>query len=93
MNEARFFREEPNFLLSASLDSTVRLWDIRAPASAVHTFSGGGRPFRSADVNRAGVTVAAGLGRATRLWDLRTAKALRTLSDTHTDDVTQVYWK
>ena len=76
-------------LISASSDSTVRLWDVRAPAAAAHTFSGGGRPFRTADADRAGAVIAAGLGRATRMWDLRAGRVLRTLSDTHTDDVTQ----
>ncbi len=89
VHEARFLNEDPHLLLSASSDSSVRLWDIRQPlaAGATQTLSGGGRPFHSADAH--GTLVAAGLGRGTRLWDARTWRALRTISDTHTEELSQ----
>lgn len=90
VNDLHFFPADPNGLYSASSDGTLRLWDLRAPMTNVHTFSTGGREVWAASVSIDSNFVAGGVLASLRTWDLRTRKAYRAYSDVHTDDVTCV---
>jgi WD40 repeat protein len=75
VNALHFSPADPNGLYSASSDGTVRLWDLRAPAPNVHTFSTGGKEVWSAAISIDSTFVAAGVASALRYLSFRTCHA------------------
>ncbi len=77
--------------LTASFDSTVRLWDI-ATGEEVRRFIGHQGTFRQGMVNSAKFSpdgryaISAGSDKTLRLWDVETGKLIRTFTG-HTDGV------
>jgi WD40 repeat protein len=75
-----------NRIASASLDKTVRLWDVRT-GTALHTLCGHREPVFSALFSRDGARVAsASYDKTVKLWNADTGALLHTLVG-HTDTV------
>mmetsp|Transcript_38497 Transcript_38497/g.54181 ORF Transcript_38497/g.54181 Transcript_38497/m.54181 type:complete len:327 (+) Transcript_38497:119-1099(+) len=63
---------EPTTYVSVSVDRTAKIWDIRTPKSAVHTFSGHEGDINGADFMKDGQTFGTGCEDGTaRVFDLR----------------------
>ena len=88
VNQVCFVDNEPNILLSASSDSSVKVWDLRA-AGTLHSFHGGGKPYWCVDFDSSANLVGSGLSRSVKVMDWKTRKVVRSYNDVHTDDVTQ----
>jgi WD repeat-containing protein 89 len=100
ISRIRYANSNPNFLWSSSLDGTIRLWDLRNPKPAQSYSSHSATPERytTFDVNNnesaiiAGTELSGDMERSGRieLWDIRSPKSMATLTEAHTDDVTQI---
>lgn len=97
----RFNPNDPNQLITSSLDGTIKFWDTRKAGKSALTFkddtaeSGQLKPFLSFDVSKSGHFLCAGTevfeGDAFLVFgDARTAKVLGGYWESHSDDITQV---
>ena len=76
-------------LVSASADTTLRVWDIQSGRS-LHTLEGHSAGVWSVAVTPDGTrALSASWDKTVRVWDLKTSRALRTLKG-HTDAVHSV---
>ncbi|KAM9293938.1 WD repeat-containing protein 89 [Gastrophryne carolinensis] len=103
LSGVRFSHSNNNLLFSACSDSTVKLWDVRAPSTeAVQIFNGyPSNVFISFDISCNDLVVCAGTEKVEEdtflvFWDSRYSSAtssrepLGVYSESHSDDVTQV---
>jgi len=97
----QFSRKDPFFLLTSSLDGTVRCWDLRTDCLEATSILKGTEQnkFTSLSVNNDGMLAAAGTEvevvdkeneSCVVFWDLRTSGCVGSYSESHTDDITQL---
>jgi len=74
------FSPDGRFLLSAALDNTVRIWNMRGGSVKVFTNPESRREFKTATFSPDGKYVAAGNGDGiVRIWDVRTGQLVQRL--------------
>lgn len=78
------------YLISASRDKTVKLWDVFA-SSCIFTFNGHDNWVRSVVVHPNGkYIVSCSDDKSIRVWDLKTGRCVKKLADAHDRFVTSV---
>jgi sugar lactone lactonase YvrE/energy-coupling factor transporter ATP-binding protein EcfA2 len=82
------FSPDGKTALSASNDTTLRLWDV-ATGQIIRTFSGHMGSVLSVAFSPDGKTALSGSGNTLRLWDVATGQSIRTFSG-HTSGVNSV---
>jgi WD40 repeat protein len=72
---------EQNILVSASDDSTVKVWDIRASTNPVFTFSQHQGPINTVSISPDGNWVASGGAEgALKIWEINSGKLITELT-------------
>ncbi|KAH8169138.1 anaphase-promoting complex subunit 4 WD40 domain-containing protein [Sarocladium implicatum] len=73
----RFFPNSGHLLLSASADSTVKLWDVYHNRELLRTYSGHSKALSDACFNESGTQfLSASYDRMMKLWDTETGKCI-----------------
>ena len=71
------------YLISASRDKTVKLWDVYA-SSCIYTFIGHDNWVRSVTLHPNGkYLISCSDDKSIRLWDLKTARCVKKILDAH----------
>ncbi|EPY53864.1 splicing factor Prp17 [Schizosaccharomyces cryophilus OY26] len=71
----RFFPTSGHLLLSGSLDSAVKIWDVYHDRSLIRTFHGHSKPIRDLSFNQSGNSfLSVGFDKTIKLWDTETGK-------------------
>lgn len=84
----RFFPGSGHLLLSASADSTVKIWDVYHERSLLRTFSGHSKAVSDATFNNDGTRfLSASFDRQIKLWDTETGTCLSRFSTGKTPHV------
>ncbi|KAK1500574.1 WD repeat domain-containing protein [Colletotrichum tamarilloi] len=84
----RFFPGSGHLLLSASADSTVKIWDVYHERSLLRTFSGHAKAVSDATFNNDGTRfLSASFDRQIKLWDTETGTCLSRFSTGKTPHV------
>ncbi|KAL8612434.1 hypothetical protein ACOMHN_008419 [Nucella lapillus] len=95
----QFLHDDPNLLMTASEDKTVRIWDLRTSVSKeVQSFEGENNTLcriLSCDVSKSDKVLCAGTEQGKDdayllFWDRRKNKLLGCYQDSHQDDIVQV---
>ncbi|KAK5666727.1 hypothetical protein BDV3_005997 [Batrachochytrium dendrobatidis] len=77
VNAIRFFPSTAHLLLSASMDSTVRLWDVYNDRSCLRSFHGHSKGIRDIDFNNSGSRfLSASYDKFLKLWDTETGQCI-----------------
>ncbi|EPX74079.1 splicing factor Prp17 [Schizosaccharomyces octosporus yFS286] len=71
----RFFPTSGHLLLSGSLDSEIKIWDVYHDRSLLRTFHGHRKPIRDLSFNQSGSSfLSASFDKTIKLWDTETGK-------------------
>lgn len=78
---AKFFPKHGHFILSASFDTTVKLWDVYNTRSVVQTYSGHSAAVKDICFNNDGTHfLSAGFDARIRFWDTEYGKVVNTFN-------------
>lgn len=82
VSSVRLFPGSGHLLLSASMDTKVKLWDVYHDGRVLRTFMGHNKAVRTAEFSPSGTQfLTASYDRQVKLWDTETGQALRTFTN------------
>jgi pre-mRNA-processing factor 17 len=78
----RLFPQSGHLLLSSSMDTRVKLWDVYHEGKCLRTFMGHGQAVRDITFNNDGSQfLSAGYDRYTKLWDTETGQCIQAFTN------------
>lgn len=78
----RLFPESGHLLLSSSMDTRVKLWDVYHEGKCLRTFMGHGQAVRDITFNNSGAQfLSASYDRYTKLWDTETGQCVQAFTN------------
>lgn len=82
VNAVRLFPKSGHLMLSASMDSRVKLWDVYHEGKCLRTFMGHAQSVRDVSFNNAGTRfLSAGYDRHIKMWDTETGQCVQAFSN------------
>lgn len=82
VSSVRLFPRSGHLLLSASMDTKVKLWDVYHDGRVLRTYMGHNKAVRTAEFDPTGTKfLTASYDRQVKLWDTETGQAIRTFGN------------